>query len=263
MAGLGALCTDGSAQAREPWVSAGFLDNRAGLGLAITGTDYYLSGGEDDEGAIRAGSAGVWLAWKLLRIKAAGSVLSALDIYTEEEAFVSLGVSLFEYARIGADVRVHGAGLQTGDYQRQAATTGGVSAWVPFRFGAGSFRLESIPLEGSASPGFVPPVCMKVGLHSRAHDIGALGMVFETVLTEPIQLRLLLGQELRLHKTVAVQAGFGTNPVIFSIGLAVTLPRLGVHAALARHPLLGWSRAMGSEIRISDFGSRNPGRKPQ
>jgi hypothetical protein len=248
MESFSTIVTAGGVAGRQPWSPACQLVDSARFGLAACGVDYFDDMDNLREREIRQGAVGGWLkAGPHVTVKAAYTHFAALDIYFEQKGHLSVGTPAIPFVQVSIELSGYRAGLLTDRDEREALASAGASVWVPWSFASVSLSCEDVMLEEAGHPGFAPPTRFTLGLHTAPHRFGAQGVLLRVEPGEQPRFGLYIGQELRLHRTIALSAGFSAEPLMFSIGLTFVLPTFSAQTALVHHPVLGWSRGLGLE----------------
>jgi hypothetical protein len=248
MESFGTIVTAGGVAGRQPWEPACLLLDSARFGLAACGVDYFDDMDTFTQREIRQGAAGGWLRpAPFLSIKIAYTHFGALDMYFEQKGFLSAATPAIPFVHLSVELSGYRAGLVSDRGEREALATAGVSLWVPWSFASVFLSCRDVVLEDAGKPGFAPPTTIVVGLHTAAHRFGAHGVRLLIEPGEETRFGLYVGQELRLHPTLALAAGFAAEPLMFSLGLTFVLPVFSAQTALVHHPVLGWSRGLGLE----------------
>jgi hypothetical protein len=118
---------------------------------------------------------------------------------------------------------------------------------MPWSFASTSFAFKNIVLKNAHHAGFRPPIKMVWGFHTMPHRFGSQGVVMIYTPSEEKPISLYLGQEIALHKTITVNAGISSRPLMISFGLTFSLPKAGMYTGFVHHPILGWSQGVGME----------------
>ncbi|MBD3317171.1 MAG: hypothetical protein GF344_15400 [Chitinivibrionales bacterium] len=248
MENFGTIATGGGVKGRQPWVPACLPVDSGLYGFAACGVDYFDDMDNYQKREIRQGAAGGWFSlFHHVTAKASYTHFSALNIYFEQKGYLSVGTSVIPFAKASVELSGYRAGLLGIRDEREALVTVGASVWIPWSLASLFISCEDVVIEDAARPGFVPPTKLTLGMHTAAHRFGAQGVCLSIEPGEPTFFGFYIGQEIRLHRTIALSAGLSADPLMFSAGLTFVVPSFSAQTALVHHPVLGWSRGLGLE----------------
>jgi len=253
MANFGAIMWQNGMSGRQPWTPAAFLRDSASWGLSAAGVDYFDDMDNLEGRDLRQAAAGGWFAVRKVAVKAAYIHFNALDIYREQEGFLSAATSVVAHVSLGAQLSAIRVGLVQNRDEREHVALGGATVWVPFSFASASFSCRNILLKDAHRPGFAPPLTLEAGLYTAPHRFGAQGVVVSVEPGDNIEIRFRAAEEYRIHDILGIGVALSTNPIMVSFGVSVCLRSYGVYTSLVHHPVLGWSKGIGAEY----FWKRN------
>ncbi len=242
MSTLGTVVWSDDLTGRQPWTAAALLADTLRFGVALSGVDYYDDMDNLAERDIRHAMAGGWYHNRFFTVKGSYEHFSALDVYYEQIGRFSLGSSALRWLAASVEVRGARVGVRGSGRDSETLLELGATVWVPRRYVAIAAAVEHLAVERAGAEGFETDPCVRVGVHTRRHRWGALGCTGEVVFAEEPYVRLALGEQLRIHPNVGIDAGVSTEPFMVAFGLTVVWRSCATQAAFVHHPDLGWSK---------------------
>ncbi len=240
----GAVIQASGPSGRQPWNPACFYADTLRLGASVCGIDYYDAMDNLKSSRIVRANAGAWYARNRFVLKASYSHLNALDLYYEQQGFVSLGIKAFRALSASVELTANRAGFSVSGSENEKFMTGGVSLFVSGGSTALSVSCKSLPLKRASSEGFEPPITLDVGLHTTVHQFGAQGVVCSMTKESDYAFRFSIGESYFLSDHCALSGALSTNPFILHVGLSFSDARGGASIAFVNHPALGWSKGL-------------------
>lgn len=229
---------------KQPWIPSCFANDTTLFSIASHFINYYdpMDNLENDD--FRQFALGFWLNFRYVGIKGAGVFFHALKIYEEQKGYLSLSTDVIPYVTISVEFEAFRAGLSEYKNESETLLTTGFSLWIPWSFAATSLTCKNIPLEDASHEGFRQEVSFSLGIHTKPHRFGAQGVLINYG-PETKDLRLFIGEEIKIHQNIALGAGISVRPIMISFGFTFNLTTYNIFAALVHHPVLGWSRGIG------------------
>ncbi|MFP4242203.1 MAG: hypothetical protein ACLFQB_09860 [Chitinispirillaceae bacterium] len=223
---------------RQPWMPAAYLQDTVKYGAAVLGTAYY--GDFEKNASIFQYGAGAWFTTDFMTCKLALVQLSALEVYYEQTAYLSLGTSL-SFLGLSVDLKPCRTGLVNSS-EVKALLLAGISGLVQTRLLNMRFSVDDLVIESSDVEGTDPEYVLEIGLSSRKNRYGIQGVLIQVRpgMSEPV--RFTLAQKYRIGNSFSIAAALGSNPTMISFGIGVNLKSVGGSAAMVNHPVLGWSK---------------------
>ena len=247
MATFGTILQGNRMSGRQPWTPACFVDDTAMFSLASSYVNYYDAMDNLQESDFRQASVGGWVNLKNFSLKASGIFFSALGIYYEHNGFVSIGTSAIPYVNLSVELAAMKAGLYDDANEHETLLSTGASLWVPWSFASASLSCKNIILEDAAHRGFSRPFTINLGLHTMPHRLGAQGILLTITPEHTPEIRLCIGEEFYIYRTIGLSFAVSTRPLMVGFGVSFGMPSYGLYTAFVNHPVLGWSQGMGME----------------
>ncbi len=247
MVNFGTILQGNRTSGRQPWIPACFAKDSALFSLSSAYVNYYAAMDNLEDKDFRQAAIGFWLNLKKLSIKSSGTFFNALGIYEEQKGFLSIGTSITGFVNISAELEAYRAGLIDNKEESETVVSTGISLWVPWSFASASLSCKNITIENAAHPGFRQPFSISLGIHTMPHRFGSQGVVIIIEPENKTDIRLCIGEEFFIHKTVAISGAVSSKPLMVSFGVTFALPSFGVNSAFVFHPVLGWSQGVGME----------------
>ncbi len=250
MLNFGTILQGNRMSGRQPWVPACFAKDTVLLSLSSAYVNFYDAMDNLTSNDFRQVAIGFWLNIKKVGIKGSGTFFNALGVYEEQKGFLSIGTSIGPYVNISVELEAYRAGLTNFSDEFETLVSTGISLWVPWSFASASLSCENITLEDATFPGFKQPFTLSFGIHTMPHRFGSQGVLIILDPKNSTDLRLCIGEEFFIHKTVALNAAVSSKPLMVSFGITFNMPVYGVYSGFVHHPVLGWSQGVGMEYVI-------------
>lgn len=247
MVNFGTIIQGNRISGRQPWTPACFAKDSSLFSLSSAYVNYYDAMDNLEDEDFRQAAIGFWLNLKKVGIKGSGTFFNALGIYEEQKGFLSIGTSITKFINISAELEAYRAGLIDNKEESETLVSTGISLWVPWSFASASLSCRNITVENAAHPGFRQPFSISLGIHTMPHRFGSQGVLIIIEPENKTDIRLCIGQELFIHRTVALSVAVSSKPLMVSFGVTFSLPSFGVSSAFVYHPVLGWSQGVGME----------------
>jgi hypothetical protein len=247
MANFGTILHGNRISGRQPWTPACFAKDTAKFSLSSSYINYYDAMDNLESSDFRQASLGGWINLKKVSIKGSGIFFNALGIYYEHKGYLSIGTSVIPYVNVSVELEAIKAGLVDDHDEYETLVSTGLSAWVPWSFASASFTCRNITVEDAAHPGFRQPVALCFGIHTMPHRLGSQGILLTLEPESKTEIRLCIGEEFYVHRTIGLCFAVSTKPLMVSFGIKFGLPTYGVYTAFVNHPVLGWSQGIGME----------------
>jgi hypothetical protein len=229
---------------RQPWNPACFYADTFRFGASVCGIDYYDAMDNMESSHIVRAIAGGWFAGSRFVLKVSYAQLNALDLYCEQQGFVSLGIKALRALSASVELTANRAGFSATSSENEKYISGGFSFFVSGKSTALSLSCARLPLKRASSPGFEPPVNLEIGLHTSVHQFGAQGVMCSVTKDPDYAFRFSLGESYFLSDHCALSGALSTNPFMMHVGLSFADARSGAAIALVNHPALGWSKGL-------------------
>jgi hypothetical protein len=247
MATLGTIVYEDGPSGRDPLLSAVFMNNRCKAGVALSVTTFYDDMDNYTDRRIAAVTGGGYFSTRRLLFKTAVTHFDALGAYYEQNGYFSCAMYVIKGIRIGAEftgTRLH---CVIPGYTSVIYGETGFSLFVPvfpIFFAASVYHL---PVKTTRIDGADPLPVIQFGMYTARHAFGAQGVRFDIApgLVHPVHFAI--GQEVRLHKSIAICGAIANNPFLIGFGISVALKCGVATAALVDHPVLGWSHGFSAE----------------
>jgi hypothetical protein len=247
MANFGTILHGNRISGRQPWTPACFAKDTSKFSLSSSYVNYYDAMDNLESSDFRQASLGGWVNLKKVSIKGSGTFFNALGIYYEHKGYFSIGTSLIPYVNISVELEAIKAGLVDDHNEYETLVSTGMSVWVPWSFASASLTCRNIILEDAAHPGFRQPVAICLGIHTMPHRLGSQGILLTLEPENKTEIRLCIGEEFYIHRTIGLCFAVSTKPLMVSFGVKFGLSSYGVYTAFVNHPVLGWSQGVGME----------------
>ena len=247
MLNFGTIIQGNRISGRQPWIPACFAQDTSFFSLSSAYVNFYDAMDNLQEEDFRQAAVGFWLNLKRVGIKGSGTFFNALGIYEEQKGFLSIGTSITKFINISAELEAYRAGLKDNKEESETLVSTGFSLWVPWSFASASLSLRNITVENASQAGFRQPFSISLGMHSMPHRFGSQGVLIIIEPEDKTDIRLCIGQELFIHKTVGLNVAVSSKPLMASFGVTFNFPSFGVCPAFVYHPVLGWSQGVGME----------------
>jgi hypothetical protein len=163
-------------------------------------------------------------------------------MYDEQIGMLSVGTNALRFLSVSVEARGVRVGLRGGEDEHETLGELGAALWLPRRYVALSLVVEHLTIENASVPGVSSDPVIRIGLHTRRHRIGALGVVCEVTARDNPRVRFMVGQEVWVHRMFGLSASVSTEPFMIGVGATLVWRTYGTNVSLVHHPVLGWSR---------------------
>jgi hypothetical protein len=242
MGNLGTIVWDDGISGRQPWTPAAFLRDSLRFGISVAGIDYYDDMDNFEERSISDAMAGGWFESRYITVKAAYEQFSALQMYDEQIGTLSVGTNALRFLSVSVQARGVRVGLRSGESEHETLGELGATLWLPRRYVAVSLAVEHLTVEAASVEGVSSDPVIRLGLHTRRHRIGALGVVCEVTARGDPLVRFMVGQEVWVHRVFGLSAAVSTEPFMVGVGATFVWRTCGTSVSFVHHPVLGWSK---------------------
>jgi hypothetical protein len=253
MGNFGTMMRPDGISGRQPWTPAAQLRGVEGFGLSAAGVDYYDDMDNFTNNNIRQASIGGWVAIRTITVKTAYTHFNALEIYREQQGFLSVGSSVIPFISTSAEISGYSAGLIRDRNERQTVALFGATVMAPWNFASASIGIANILMKDAHRPGFAPPAAISIGIHSAPHRFGAQGITITVEPEDQIRIRFRAGEEYWIGKTVGLGAAVSTNPLMIGFSVTAAVKHFAAFCSLVHHPILGWSKGIGTDYHFKSF----------
>lgn len=247
MVNFGTILQGNRISGRQSWLPACFAKDTVLFSLSSAYVNYYDAMDNLEDKDFRQAAIGFWLNLKKAGIKGSGTFFNALGIYCEQKGFLSISTSIIPHINISAELEAYRAGLINDKEESETVASTGISLWIPWSFASASLSCRNINIKDAAHPGFKQPITLSFGIHTMPHRFGSQGVIIIVEPENKTDIRLFIGEEYFIHRTVALSAAVSSKPLMVSFGITFSLPIYGLYTSFVHHPMLGWSQGIGME----------------
>jgi hypothetical protein len=229
---------------RQPWNPACFFGDTLRFGASVCGIDYYDAMDNLESSHLVQVIAGAWYARKRFILKASYAHFNALNLYGEQQGYLSLGMRVCKAIAGSVEVTANRLGLLGEIAEKEKFVNAGVSVFISGESTAFSLSCGRFPIQHALSPGAMPPMGIDIGIHTTVHSFGAQGVVCSITKEATYVFRFSLGESYCIGDHCALCGAVSTNPFLLHAGITFSGDRGGVALAFVNHPVLGWSKGL-------------------
>lgn len=252
MGHLATIMYENSSGSRGPGISSVYLPNRSAAGVHVAGVSYYDAMDNYEDRRIATVSGGGWISHQKWALALSVAHFDALGAYYEQEGYFSGAVAVAHGVKVSCSLR--GIRMKIADPRYEPLTTasGDAAVLLPFSPVFVTVGVRSVLIHSRHTAGADPAIRYECGIHTVQHTYGAQGVRIAVVPNWEVPVIFSLGNEVWLHKRVALSMAIASNPLLFSMGLTVNVAPAGVNVAVVSHPALGWSQGFSMEYRLNE-----------
>jgi len=248
---LGTIMYENGTGSRCNGLSSVYLSNKRAAGVGVSGVSYYDGMDNFADRKIAQLSFGGWMSGERFACGMSVAHFDAMGAYYEQYGYLSLAVVLVKGIKAGCAVRGTRMNIYDSRYSPLSTGTAQAHLLLPFKPVFITLGVDNVVLTSSHITGADPAVRYECGIHTSQHAFGAQGVRIVVVPAQEVPVMFSLGQEIRLHKRVALHAAISSNPFLFAMGIEVGIAASGVNVAMVSHPVLGWSKGFSMEYLSS------------
>lgn len=237
-----ALIYQGSSSSLSPFTPASWSLDSSVVSVAIGYTDFYGAMDNLTDERISLLSAGGTLGFKNVSIKTGLHIFNALDIYYEENMFVSSTITLFSSFRLGGTFFLNRSSIRS--IERAQRWWGGADVSLMYSIKKLNFSLQyrNITFNNKKKRLYNKPQLIRFGVHTEKYSLGAQGVIIEMEPQKNKRFNVYLAEELHILPQLRCFVALGTVPLIVSTGAEFWWKKYNISASFTYNSLLGWTQ---------------------